>query len=178
MDASIDSCSSAKKMNNGKCKNSKALASDALLLPVGLTNRVFFFLFFAATYFLLSRWRGKISTLTLIHGTSTPIHGLSFEDLVAIFIQFASFIYLVGFFGIEYVQNFISGNNDDGDVREEEKLMSPVAKEEVAVKRSPPKALLKGIALGDNEDDDIVAAVCNGTMASHSLESTLGDCKR
>ncbi|XP_057865712.2 3-hydroxy-3-methylglutaryl-coenzyme A reductase 1-like isoform X2 [Cryptomeria japonica] len=50
------------------------------------------------------------------------------------------------------------------------------AKEEIVVKK--PEVQLKGIGLGDNEDGDIAAAVCNGTVASYSLESSLGDCKR
>jgi len=166
----MDNCASAKRTNNGSCKNSKILASDALLLPVGLTNKVFFVLFFATSYFLMRRWRAKIRT-------STPLHVLSFGELVAIVVQLASFIYLLGFFGIDYIQNFISGNNDD-DVREEEKLMNPAPKKEVAVKSSPPQVQLKGISLGDNEDDDIATAVCNGTVASYSLEATLGDCTR
>uniref|UniRef100_A0A0G7ZNU6 3-hydroxy-3-methylglutaryl coenzyme A reductase n=1 Tax=Picea glauca TaxID=3330 RepID=A0A0G7ZNU6_PICGL len=170
MEDCIEGSASAKP-GGGKKKNSKTLASDALPLPVGLTNKVFFILFFTASYFLMRRWREKIRT-------STPLHVLSLGELVAIVVQLASFIYLLGFFGIDYVQNFITGGNDDDDVREELKLISPAPKEEVAIKPSPPQVQLKGISLGDNEDDDIATAVCNGTVASYSLEATLGDCTR
>ncbi|GLJ22284.1 hypothetical protein SUGI_0419310 [Cryptomeria japonica] len=86
-------------------------------------------------------------------GTSTPLHVVNFEELVAIVAHLSSFIYLLGFFGIDYVQNFISGNDDFVEKH-------------------------KGINLRDNEDGDIAAVVCNGTVASYSLESSLGDCKR
>jgi len=141
-----------------------------LCQPVGLTNKVFFVSFFSSSYFLMKGWREK-------SGTSTPLHVLSLWELVAIVVQLASFIYLLGFFGIDYVQNLIIGSNDDDDVSEVE-LMSLVPKEKVAVKPRPPQVQLKGISLGDNEDDDIAAAVCNGTVASYSLESALGDCRR
>ncbi|GLJ54540.1 hypothetical protein SUGI_1171370 [Cryptomeria japonica] len=36
----------------------------------------------------------------------------------------------------------------------------------------------KELPFGDNEDANIAVAVCNGTIASYSLESSLGDCKR
>ncbi|GLJ22291.1 hypothetical protein SUGI_0419440 [Cryptomeria japonica] len=49
-------------------------------------------------------------------------------------------------------------------------------KEEIVVKK--PEVQLKGINIGDNEDGDIAAALCNGTIASYSLETSLGDCKR
>lgn len=171
MDDCTGCCGSVKNMNNGNGKNPKTLASDALPLPVGLTNKVFFVLFFTSSYFLMRRWREKIRT-------SMPLHVVSFWELVAIVAQLASFTYLLGFFGIYYVQSFISGSIDDDHVREDDKLMSLVAQEEVAVKPSSPQVQLKGISLGDHEDDDIAAAVCNGTVASHSLESALGNCRR
>uniref|UniRef100_A0A0C9S3I2 3-hydroxy-3-methylglutaryl coenzyme A reductase n=1 Tax=Wollemia nobilis TaxID=56998 RepID=A0A0C9S3I2_9CONI len=184
-----DCCNGQKRKssNNGNVKgssghgNPKLMASDALPLPVGLTNKVFFVLFFTASYFLMRRWREKIRT-------STPLHVVSFGELVAIVSQLASFIYLLGFFGIDYVQNFISKSNDeswDFDEREEEeeqdlRLSHPhpppsLPKEEIVKK---PEVQLKGISLGENEDEDIAAAVCSGTVASYSLENSLGDCKR
>ncbi|GLJ40043.1 hypothetical protein SUGI_0819710 [Cryptomeria japonica] len=50
------------------------------------------------------------------------------------------------------------------------------AKEEIVFRK--PEVQLKGIALGDNKDANIAATVCNGSVASCSLESSLGDCKR
>ncbi|GLJ22305.1 hypothetical protein SUGI_0419600 [Cryptomeria japonica] len=96
-----DDCVKRKK-NNG---NSKLLASDALLLPLGLANKLFFLVFFTSSYFLMKRWREKMRT-------STPLHVVNFGELVAIVANLASFIYLLGFFGIDYVQKFITGNDD------------------------------------------------------------------
>ncbi|GLJ22289.1 hypothetical protein SUGI_0419400 [Cryptomeria japonica] len=152
--------------------NSKLLASDALLLPLGLANKFFFLVFFASSYFLMKRWREKM-------GTSTPLHVVNFGELVAIVAHLASFIYLLGFFGIDYVQNFISGNDDFAekvDLNIPPTTCGIADKEEIVAKK--PEVQLKGINLGENEDGDIAAAVCNGTVASYSLESSLGDCKR
>ncbi|GLJ54371.1 hypothetical protein SUGI_1167430 [Cryptomeria japonica] len=168
----------SKRKNNNENFNSMMLKSDALLLPLGLTNKFFFVLFFAASYFLMGRWREKIRA-------STPLPVVSFGELVANVAQLSSFIYLLGFFGIDYVQNFISKGNDSSwdDFTMEADFDTPpttcemVAKEEIVVFRKP-EVQLKGIALGDNEDANITAAVCNGTLASYSLESSLGDCKR
>jgi len=46
---------------NWRNKDSKAstIASNALPLPVALTNKVLFVLFFFASYFLIQRWREK-----------------------------------------------------------------------------------------------------------------------
>ncbi|XP_057862727.1 3-hydroxy-3-methylglutaryl-coenzyme A reductase 1-like [Cryptomeria japonica] len=164
-----DDDSVKRKNNNG---NSKVLASDALLLPLGLTNKLFFLVFFASSYFLMKRWREKMVT-------STPLHVVNFGELVAIVAHLASFIYLLGFFGIDYVQNFINGNDDF--VEKVDLSIPPTTcgiqgREEIVVKK--PEVQLKGNTLGENEDGDIAAAVCNGTVASYSLESSLGDCKR
>jgi hydroxymethylglutaryl-CoA reductase (NADPH) len=181
--------------------------SDALPLPVGMTNKVFFVLFFTASYFLMRRWREKMTT-------STPLlHVMSLGEMLAIVAQLASFIYLIGFFGIDYVQNFITTSKTNGGegpaswdhdfdqvMKEEvEELMSPppcvqlIPNEELGVAvvkpdQPPPPQVqlqLKGDGailsslLGDNEDEDIAAAVSGGKVASYSLESALGgDCRR
>ena len=159
---------------NNKNGSSKLLASDALLLPLGLTNKFFFLVFFASSYFLMKRWREKM-------GSSTPLHVVNSGELVAIVAHLASFIYLLGFFGIDYVQNIISGNDDDFvevvDLKIPPTTACGIAEKEVIVEKKA-EVQLKGIALGDNEDGDIAAAVCNGSVASYSLESSLGDCKR
>ncbi|GLJ22285.1 hypothetical protein SUGI_0419320 [Cryptomeria japonica] len=155
-----------------KRKNSKMLASDALLLPLGLANKFFFLVFFASSYFLMKRWREKMDT-------STPLHVVNFGELVAIVAHLASFIYLLGFFGIDYVQNFINGNDDfvgKVDLNIPPTTCGIADREDFVVKK--PEVQLKGINLGENEDEEIAAAVCNGTVASYSLESSLGDCKR
>ncbi|KAL6516978.1 3-hydroxy-3-methylglutaryl-coenzyme A reductase 1 [Orobanche hederae] len=69
----------------------KASASDALSLPLYLTNAVFFMLFFSVVYYLLHRWRDKIRT-------SKPLHVVNLSELAVIVSLIASFIYLLGFF--------------------------------------------------------------------------------
>ncbi|MBA0751575.1 hypothetical protein Gogos_000490 [Gossypium gossypioides] len=90
-------------------------ASDALPLPLYLTNAVFFTLFFSVVYFLLSRWREKIRA-------SIPLHAVTFPEIVAVFALVASLIYLLGFFGIDFVQSLIirpSGDVWSGEDDEE-----------------------------------------------------------
>ncbi|KAL1062224.1 hypothetical protein V6Z11_D13G066700 [Gossypium hirsutum] len=81
-------------------------ASDALPLPLYLTNAVFFTLFFSVVYFLLSRWREKIRA-------SIPLHAVTFPEIVAVFALVASLIYLLGFFGIDFVQSLIMRPSGD-----------------------------------------------------------------
>ncbi|XP_014518559.1 3-hydroxy-3-methylglutaryl-coenzyme A reductase 1 [Vigna radiata var. radiata] len=83
-----------------------AKASDALPLPLHLTNAFFFTLFFSVAYYLLNRWRDKIRS-------SSPLHMLSLSDIAAVFALLASVIYLLGFFGIHFVQSFVARPADD-----------------------------------------------------------------
>lgn len=148
-------------------KARKALASDALPLPVGLTNKIFIVLFFVASYFLMRSWRNKIRT-------STPLHMLNLGEIIALLVQLSSFIYLIGFFGIDYVQNFISkssdGSWDSDDERDQIRTSCKVLPEAPKV----PVELM-GLGLSDNRDEDIARAVCNGDVPSYSLETELGD---
>ncbi|KAI4375752.1 hypothetical protein MLD38_013579 [Melastoma candidum] len=77
-----------------------AKPSDSPPLPLHLTNVVFFSLFFTVLYYLLSRWREKIRT-------STPLHLVTPSEMAAIVAFLASFIYLVGFFGVDFVHSLI-----------------------------------------------------------------------
>ncbi|KAL6209089.1 hypothetical protein ACLB2K_020032 [Fragaria x ananassa] len=81
-------------------------ASDALPLPLYFTNAVFFTLFFSVVYFLLTSWREKIRT-------NTPLHVIDLSEIVAIIAFVASFIYLLGFFGIDFVQSLILQPSND-----------------------------------------------------------------
>ncbi|KAJ6293318.1 hypothetical protein OIU78_025325 [Salix suchowensis] len=88
-------------------------ASDALPLPLYLTNGLFFGLFFSVAYFLLHRWREKIRN-------STPLHILTFPEIAGIICLASSVVYLLGFFGIGIAQSFISrGSQDSWDVEED-----------------------------------------------------------
>lgn len=151
----------------------KALASDALPLPVGLTNKIFIVLFFIASYFLMRSWRDKIRN-------STPLHMLNLGEIVVLLIQLASFIYLLGFFGIDYVQNFISKSNDGSwdsdDEREHLRHLRPSCQMQPEAPKPPVQ--LMGMGLSDNEDEEIARAVSNGDVPSYSLETQLGDTLR
>ncbi|KAL6217887.1 hypothetical protein ACLB2K_011104 [Fragaria x ananassa] len=175
-------------------QNDAAKASDALPLPLYLTNAVFFTLFFSVVYFLLTRWREKIRT-------STPLHMVNLSEIVAILAFVASFIYLLGFFGIDFVQSLILRPSNDVWAAEDEeddiilkedarkvpcgqaldcsvpiiaplkpalKVAQKVFDKEVVAETAPPSV----------EDEEIIKAVVAGTIPSYSLETKLGDCKR
>ncbi|KAJ4964731.1 hypothetical protein NE237_016580 [Protea cynaroides] len=157
-------------------------ASDALPLPLYLTNGVFFCLFFSVAYFLLHRWRDKIRT-------STPLHVLTLSETAAIFSLIASFIYLVGFFGIGFVQSFICRAphegwdvNDDNErfLIEENTRRGPCPAALDLPLCPPPKVVDPALVITPmlEEDEEIIKSVVDGTIPSYSLESRLGDCKR
>ncbi|KAH0709511.1 hypothetical protein KY284_010938 [Solanum tuberosum] len=88
-------------------------ASDALPLPLYLTTGLFFTMFFSVMYFLLVRWREKIRN-------SIPLHVVTLSELLAMVSMIASVIYLLGFFGIGFVQSFVSRSNSDSwDIEDE-----------------------------------------------------------
>lgn len=159
-------------------------ASDALPLPLYLTNAVFFTLFFSVAYYLLHRWRDKIRY-------NTPLHVVTITELGAIIALIASFIYLLGFFGIDFVQSFISrasgdtwdlADTTDADrnflINDDHRLVTcspppPIA----SVSKLPNPEPIVTESLPE-EDEEIVKSVINGVIPSYSLESRLGDCKR
>ncbi|KAK8617528.1 hypothetical protein V6N13_080438 [Hibiscus sabdariffa] len=154
-----------------------------------LPNAAFFVLFFSVVYFLLSRWREKIRT-------STPLHLFTSSEIVAIFALIASFIYLLRFFGIDFVKSLIlrpSADvwNSEDDEEENEALLGKEDARKVpcgqALDCSVPAAPVisfqkvfdeKPVRVTTEEDEEIVKAVVAGTIPSYSLESKLGDCKR
>ncbi|KAM1178901.1 hypothetical protein ACFX13_018461 [Malus domestica] len=154
-------------------------ASDALPLPLYLTNGLFFTLFFTVAYFLLTRWREKIRS-------STPLHVVTLSELAALFSLFASVIYLLGFFGIDFVQSFVSPSSraahdpwkDDVVVQRKKSVNAS------ALLSSTSAATTTATAIDDNspalstDDEEIITSVVVGTTPSYSLESTLGDCRR
>ncbi|KAL4346771.1 hypothetical protein GQ457_17G012770 [Hibiscus cannabinus] len=169
-------------------------ASDTLPLPLYLTNAVFFTLFFYVVYFLLSHWREKIRT-------STPLTVVTFSEILAILAFFASCVYLLGFFGIDFVQSLLLRpssdvwNSEDDD--EEAEVFIP--KEDAGKlpcdqapdcsllpSLSPPAPIVtvqkafeeKPVTVIAEEDEEIIKSVVAGTTPSYSLESKLGDCKR
>lgn len=158
-------------------------ASDALPLPLYITNGVFLTLFFGVVYFLLQRWREKIRN-------STPLHVVSLSEISAIVAFLASFIYLLGFFGIDFVQSFISPRSsydDDEEVIEgvsnEQQILKEDKRIPCGIPISLPEKKLEVHQLPKTldltpEDEEIVQSVVKGSTPSYSLESKLGDCFR
>ncbi|XP_019170797.1 PREDICTED: 3-hydroxy-3-methylglutaryl-coenzyme A reductase 1-like isoform X2 [Ipomoea nil] len=162
-------------------------ASDALPLPLYLTNGIFFTLFFSVAYYLLHRWRDKIRN-------STPLHVVTFSELAAIVSLIASFIYLLGFFGIDFVQSFIArashdawdveGESDPRFIIDEDRRHGPCQASLDCVVPTPtptPTAISKvmdlhQIPLPSAEDEQVVQKVVSGEFSIYSLESRLGDC--
>lgn len=148
-------------------------ASDALPLPLYVTNAIFFTLFFSVLYYLLHRWRDKIRN-------STPLHVVTLAEIAAIVSLIASFIYLLGFFGIDFVQSFIlRASNDAWDLDEEtETIIScpPARSPTTIAKLVKPEPIIT--TLSSLEDEEIVKAVVDGKIPSYSLESKIGDYKR
>lgn len=163
-------------------------ASDSLPLPWGISNGVFFTVFFSVTYFLLIRWREKIRN-------STPLHVVTMSELAAIFLFVASFIYLIGFFGMSFVHATPYSDDEEeeeieGDVndmvKKEDSRVTPCGaaldcETDVVVKHVVKKESVKLPTETINvteEDEALIEAVVSGKIPSYSLESKLGDCKR
>ncbi|XP_021902440.1 3-hydroxy-3-methylglutaryl-coenzyme A reductase 1 [Carica papaya] len=152
-------------------------ASDALPLPLYLTNAIFFTLFFSVAYYLLHRWRDKIRN-------STPLHVVTLPEIAAIVSLIASFIYLLGFFGIDFVQSFITrASHDAWDLDEDEPKRSFLINDDHRLVACPPPPTYSTSepiinTFSSVEDEEIVKSVLQGTIPSYSLESKLGDCKR
>nr|GEY38492.1 3-hydroxy-3-methylglutaryl coenzyme A reductase [Tanacetum cinerariifolium] len=141
-------------------------ASDALPLPLYLTNTFFFTLFFSVSYYLLHRWRDKIRS-------STPLHVVTLTELSSIVLLIASFIYLLGFFGIDFVQSFVSPgreNEDKNDIN--------IIKTNVLSDLSDSCVEYDYVYDDNDEDDMVVKSVVCGEVNSYSLEARLGDCFR
>ncbi|CAK7345966.1 unnamed protein product [Dovyalis caffra] len=156
-------------------------ASDALPLPLYLTNAIFFTLFFSVAYYLLHRWREKIRN-------STPLHVVTLSEIAAIVSLMASFIYLLGFFGIDFVQSFITRSSHDAWELEDTDNSNFLIEDHRLVTCPPPVNIAPIpklpnpepiiTPLASVEDEEIVKSVTEGTLPSYSLETKLGDCKR
>ena len=150
-------------------------ASDALPLPLYITNTIFFTLFFSVAYFLLHRWRDKIRTCS-------PLHVLTFSEIAALVCLTASVIYLLGFFGIDFVQSFISSrpitsHDDAAWYVDDDDHQHHQQQKQQQLKCLFEEESLNITALSE-EDDEIIKQVISGSTPSYSLESKLGDCKR
>ncbi|KAL9244916.1 hypothetical protein vseg_018630 [Gypsophila vaccaria] len=179
-----------------------AKASDALPLPLYLTNGVFLTLFFAVVYFLLQRWREKIRN-------STPLHVVTLSEIAAIGTFVASFIYLLGFFGIDFVQSFLPRSYEEEEEEDEEEAEIAVEDQKLpcgitttAAEKSETLTLRRRTTItttadgeeGEKEErkvkeerwmmelteeeEAVVREVVEGRTASYALESKMGDCYR
>ncbi|GFS37671.1 hydroxy methylglutaryl CoA reductase 1 [Actinidia rufa] len=162
---------SMKPVNQGKGKavlvDEPTKASDAILPPLYLTNGVFFTLFFSVVYYLLTRWREKIRN-------STPLHVVTLSEIVAIVTFVASFIYLLGFFGIGFVQYHHQGRHSLRSLRCRYRLPPPPFQSS----QGRPRPIIADPVLLSEEDEEIIKSVVAGTIPSYALESKLGDCHR
>lgn len=165
----------------------KKVVDGVVPLSLGISNGVFFTVFFSATYFLLIRWREKIRN-------STPLHVVTMSEIAAIFLFVASFIYLIGFFGMSFVHPTPYSDDEEeeeieGDVneivrKEDTRVTSCGAaidcESDVVIKHVIKKDLeyLPTETVVTEEDEEVIKAVVSGKTPSYSLESKLGDCKR
>ncbi|KAJ7953253.1 3-hydroxy-3-methylglutaryl-coenzyme A reductase [Quillaja saponaria] len=182
------------KLVKGSGSDTQALP----LVPLYLTNGIFFSLFFSVAYFLLHRWREKIRT-------STPLHVVTLSEIAAIVSLIASVIYLLGFFGIGFVQSANSRASSDDELELDDDDNTLFAKEDsrppgscpagvidcsvvssqpqmptqMVVVSAPPSKVLDMNPLNlSQEDGEIINSVVSGSIPSYSLESRLGDCRR
>lgn len=153
-------------------------ASDALPLPLYLTNTFFLALFFSVVYFLLSRWREKIRT-------STPLHVVNLSEISALFGLVASCIYLLGFFGVDFVQSvFLRSSSEDDllwatdEIDHLRKIPRGQSLDCSSITEVLPIGPPRESDLDSAEDEEIVKSLIEGTISSYSLETRLGDCKR
>ncbi|KAG6570969.1 3-hydroxy-3-methylglutaryl-coenzyme A reductase 1, partial [Cucurbita argyrosperma subsp. sororia] len=162
-------------------------ACDVLPFPIYLTNAAFFTLFFSVVYFLLTRWREKIRS-------STPLHVVTLSEMVAISAFIASFVYLLGFFGIDFVQSIFRPSHDVWTSEDDEVVMIKEDTRKVPcgagidcsipILAPPLPSVPKVVDLVPvsvdltEEDEEIVKSVVAGTTPSYLLESKLGDCRR
>lgn len=170
-----------------KTTDKKVVDAVSLPVPMGISNGVFFTVFFSVVYFLLIRWREKIRT-------STPLHVVTMSEMAAIVLFVASFIYLLGFFGMSFVQATPYSDDEEEEmevdetemVRKEDTRTTPCGaaldcESDVVVKQVVKKEVVYVPTDTTNvteEDEEVIQAVVSGKTPSYSLETKLGDCKR
>ncbi|XP_074308682.1 3-hydroxy-3-methylglutaryl-coenzyme A reductase 1-like [Silene latifolia] len=130
-----------------------------------ITSVVFFTMFFSMAYFLLYRWREKIRE-------SVPLlHAISPSELAALFGLLVSLVYLVGFFGIDFLRPYSPLSPKKVDAKK------PVGDYSLVINNVASDNVFNQ-SIVDDEDEGIVQSLLKGTMSSYSLEATLKDYKR
>ncbi|KAL0376280.1 UNVERIFIED_CONTAM: 3-hydroxy-3-methylglutaryl-coenzyme A reductase, partial [Sesamum calycinum] len=140
-------------------------ASDALSLPLYLTNAVFFTLFFSVVYYLLLRWREKIRNSTPLHSLIIP--RASHEDILDED-EINDYDSLMLKEDTRAIPCAAAPQSDDC------KIASPRPTKKIIEDKIPPPV----IPLSSEEDEEIVKSVVEGKTPSYALESKLGDCHR
>ncbi|CAI7905172.1 unnamed protein product [Closterium sp. NIES-53] len=129
--ADSDDASSPKKLRR------RTLASDVLPLPLWLTNTVFLLTFIFSCCYLLQQWREQLYS-------SEKLHELLWRDLVAVCLGMGSFIYLINFFGVGFVQSAIEQSmlSEEEDAKEREEEDDDEEGEDEEEEEKDPKELL------------------------------------
>ncbi|ESW28259.1 hypothetical protein PHAVU_003G271800 [Phaseolus vulgaris] len=192
---------SGDRVKTQKLNNNDNLTTT--VLPLYLTNALFFGVFFSVAYFLLHRWRDKIRT-------ATPLHAVTPAETAAIFSLVASAIYLLGFFGVASRASLDELSDEETVLREDSRAPgpcpaalhdSPVSTKKLSQNSLPrSKSVDKSVELSNApplkaageaaavpapapislspEDEEVVEAVVSGSVPSYALESRLGECGR
>ncbi|CAH1423558.1 unnamed protein product [Lactuca virosa] len=146
-----------------------------------LFNTIFFAFFFSVISYLFVTFRQKIHT-------ATPLY-LTLSEMAAVVCFVASFVYFLGFFGMNFLQSMPFPDEEEDDELEEtnakeiihstnsagcvtkisdQDFLTPLPKSTTAVE----------CLTATTEDEEVIQAVVTGKTPSYSLESKLGDCKR
>jgi len=133
----------------------KKMVDSQYSIPMG----IFFSVFFSVVYYLLTSWREKIRN-------STPLHAVTMTEMAAIITFLASCVYLLGFFGMSFVQATPEEEEEEDTVKSDVESVKQVVLKEVET------------IVSSQEDEEVIQAVVSGKTPSYSLESKLGDCKR
>lgn len=192
---------SGDRVKTQKLNNNDNLTTT--VLPLYLTNALFFGVFFSVAYFLLHRWRDKIRT-------ATPLHAVTPAETAAIVSLVASAIYLLGFFGVASRASLDELSDEETVLREDSRAPgpcpaalhdSPVSTKKLSQNSLPrSKSVDKSVELSNApplkaageaaavpapapislspEDEEVVEAVVSGSVPSYALESRLGECGR
>ncbi|XP_026400515.1 3-hydroxy-3-methylglutaryl-coenzyme A reductase-like [Papaver somniferum] len=127
----------------------------------------------------MSVWNGRTYCERLL----TPLHVVTLSEIAAIVSLIASFIYLLGFFGIDFVQS-VSTREDENENEHHQFLIEeddrkrpgpcPASLDDCTTAPSLPPL----ITPSSEKDEKVIKSVVSGSLPSYSLESKLGDCKR
>ncbi|KAI7740583.1 hypothetical protein M8C21_015299 [Ambrosia artemisiifolia] len=147
-------------------------------LPLYLTNGIFLTLCFSVSYFLLLRCPHKLQS-------SFPFHAVTLTQLFSLILLISSFIYLLNFFAIGFVQSFIATSRPYHDTLQHDVVPKPklmdnnnnnnsfTCENDVVLDNNKPNGFIIS-----EEDEEIINSVVNGTVSSYSLEEMVGDCRR